>query len=200
MDAPERWRNFLSRAKFRFLRRVHRRGRRSLWSLSRIAVARAVAIGCFFGVIMPVAQIAFAIPVAIALRANLWITAMSTLVSNPVTMPFIYIYAYRAGSAVAPWSTGMADDAAMSELASERSLEISNWPEILFEWISQIAMPFMFGLLALASLASAIAYFTVRVAWQGIARSVPDRLRQCPCKDYSTSPPNMRSGSSRDRC
>ena len=60
----------------------HHFARGALWSFDRSSVARAVAIGLFFGVMTPVAQIVFATFAAIAFRANLLISAGSTLVSN----------------------------------------------------------------------------------------------------------------------
>lgn len=68
-----------------------------LWSTERGSVARAVAIGLFFGFLIPFAQILFAIAVAIVLRAHVAIAAAATLVTNPITFPPIYWAAYQLG-------------------------------------------------------------------------------------------------------
>ena len=62
----------------------------SLWHVNRRAVARGVAIGAFFGLMVPVAQIPAAAIASLLLRGNLWIAAVSTLVSNPFTYAPIY--------------------------------------------------------------------------------------------------------------
>lgn len=165
MEWPERWRAGVRYAKFRFLKRAHRRGRRSLWSLSRTGVARSVAIGSFFGILVPIAQLAFAIPVAIALRANLWVTAASTLISNPLSMPLIYYSAYRIGALLFPAEPGIADDMAATESARTHALEITLWPATLIHWTSEIAVPFMVGLLVLASMVACLGYFAVLFGW-----------------------------------
>src|SRR5690606_14445801 len=74
--------------------RLHEPG---LWHLNRRAVARGVAIGVFFGFMIPVAQIPAAAVGAFFARANLWVSAIATLVSNPFTYAPIYFAAYRLG-------------------------------------------------------------------------------------------------------
>ena len=74
--------------------RLHEPG---LWHLNRRAVARGVAIGVFFGFMIPVAQIPAAAIGAFLARANLWVSAIATLVSNPFTYAPIYYAAYRLG-------------------------------------------------------------------------------------------------------
>lgn len=158
------WRRRAKALRFRFLRRVHRRGKRSWWSLERTAVSRGVAVGLFFGILTPVAQIAFAVPTAIVLRGNVLVAALSTLLSNPFTLPFVYLLAFRIGSRLS--STGdNIDDIAASELAAEKTLTIAQWPAALAEWASGIALPFFCGLVLLASAGSLIGYVVVQAAW-----------------------------------
>src|SRR5690606_31116050 len=68
-----------------------------LWHMDRESVARAVAIGLFFGLLLPTFQFVFAIVSAIILRAHVAVAAASTLVTNPLTFPPIYWFAYRLG-------------------------------------------------------------------------------------------------------
>ena len=64
----------------RWLRPVaHRLDDESLWHFDRGSVARAVAIGLFFGFLVPVAQFLLAIAAAIALRGNIAIAAAATV-------------------------------------------------------------------------------------------------------------------------
>src|SRR5690606_6925327 len=71
-----------------------------LWHVNRNSVARGVAIGVFFGLMVPIAQIPAAAVAALILRANLWVSAIATLISNPFTYGPIYILAYRLGSSI----------------------------------------------------------------------------------------------------
>jgi len=83
----------------RWLRPIaHHFDNEHLWRMDRGSVARAVAIGLFFGLLIPVAQFLFAIATAIALRAHIAIAAASTLITNPFTFPPIYYAAYQLGS------------------------------------------------------------------------------------------------------
>ena len=64
-----------------------------LWHFNRRAVARGVAVGAFFGLMIPVAQIPAAAIASLLLRGNLWIAAVSTLISNPFTYAPLYYFA-----------------------------------------------------------------------------------------------------------
>lgn len=77
-------------------------GHPALWHWSRRSVALGGALGVFFGLLIPLAQIPAASAAAIVLRANLPIAAASTLVTNPVTFGPLYFAAYRLGH----WLTG----------------------------------------------------------------------------------------------
>ena len=72
-----------------------------LWHWSRRGVSMGVALGVFFGLLIPVAQIPFSIAAAVRLRANIPAAAASTLVTNPVTFGPVYYAAYQLGSCVA---------------------------------------------------------------------------------------------------
>jgi uncharacterized protein (DUF2062 family) len=67
----------------------------SLWRMTRRSVPRAVALGLFVAVIIPVMHTAIAAILAIPTRANVAIAAAFTLVVNPVTIPPLYYAAYR---------------------------------------------------------------------------------------------------------
>jgi uncharacterized protein (DUF2062 family) len=69
-----------------------------LWHATRGSVARAVAIGLFFGLMIPVLQFLFAIVTAIVMRAHVAIAAAATLITNPFTFAPIYWFAWWIGS------------------------------------------------------------------------------------------------------
>lgn len=71
-----------------------------LWHFSRRGIAIGLALGIFFGLLIPIAQIPFSAAFAVLLRANVPTAVASTLVTNPVTFGPIYFLAYRVGAAL----------------------------------------------------------------------------------------------------
>ena len=152
---------------------------RALWTAERDTVARGVAIGLFFGILIPVAQIFFAAIAAVALRANLAIAALTTLVTNPLTFPVVYYAAYRIGSILLPGNGAAVRDVEMSEEAAEQALEVTGWIPTLIDWATSVGPALATGLLILAIGAAGAGYLLVHVAW-GVAhlrrrRPPPDR-------------------------
>jgi hypothetical protein len=138
---------------------------RSLWSLDQRSVAVGVAIGLFFGILTPVAQIFFAAVAAVLLRANLAVAATSTLITNPFTFPFVYYAAYRVGSLLGVGG-GSAADVGLSQDAASHALEIGGWGFVLREWISSIGAPLAVGVMTLSVLAALLGYFLVHALWR----------------------------------
>lgn len=71
-----------------------------LWHMSRRGLALGFALGIFFGLLIPIAQIPLSAAAAMVLRANLPVAMASTLVTNPATFGPVYYAAWRVGSAV----------------------------------------------------------------------------------------------------
>lgn len=71
-----------------------------LWRLNRHGLALGVALGVFFGLLIPIAQIPLSATAAVALRAHVPAAVASTLVTNPVTFGPVYYVAWRLGSAI----------------------------------------------------------------------------------------------------
>jgi uncharacterized protein (DUF2062 family) len=130
----------------------------ALWRLTRRSVPRAVALGLFVGVIIPVMHTAIAALLAIPLRANIAITAAFTLFVNPLTIPIIYYEAYRIGS----WELHH-DATLVNPTAAERfSSELSR---ILF-WIHEASGPIALGVLTIAAGAALIGYIGSALVWR----------------------------------
>lgn len=143
----------------------HHFGKRSLWRFERAEVTRGVAIGLFFGVMTPVAQIVFATIAAIAVRANLLVAAASTLITNPVTFPFVYYGAFRIGVLVTGPSRELAEDVAESEEAASRALDVEDWFTTLADWTSSVGYPLLVGLFMLAVSLSLSGYLLTYAVW-----------------------------------
>lgn len=132
-----------------------------LWHVNRNSVARGAAIGMFFGLMVPVAQIPAAALAALALRANLWVAAIATLISNPFTYGPIYIFAYRLGSSILPprMATG-------ADLSDDHAVTTLQWLVDALHWLTGIGRPLVLGMLLMAVTAAVIGYFGVLLLWR----------------------------------
>lgn len=140
-----------------------------LWHVRRKGVALGLALGVFFGLMLPVAQIPGSAAAAVVLRANLPMAVASTLVTNPVTFGPIYYAAYRLGVAIL--GKEHADDpeatAALMEIHKEPDAS-AGWLERLHSWlttIGSIGKPLFLGLAILATVSSITVYFLVSEIW-----------------------------------
>lgn len=133
-----------------------------LWHINRNSVARGVAIGAFFGLMVPIAQIPAAAVVALTLRGNLWIAAMSTLISNPLTYGPLYLFAYKLGRTLLPAEsdTGLP----VAQLAQVTApLE---WMGDALHSLSVIGGPLLLGMALMAVTAAVVGYFGIQVFWR----------------------------------
>lgn len=127
-----------------------------LWHWSRRGVALGVALGLFFGLLLPTAQIPFSAVAAAAIRANLPAAAAGTLVSNPVTTPPIYFGAYKVGH----WLLGGEENIPIHKVDPS-----GGGADDLQAWIARIGPPLFLGLAVIAVLVSVAGYMLVSLAW-----------------------------------
>jgi uncharacterized protein (DUF2062 family) len=135
-----------------------------VWHFTRRGVALGVAVGVFFGLLVPVGQIAFAAAAAVVLRANLPVAAISTLVTNPFTFVPIYFAAYRLGH----WLLG--GDPVLTEEGLARTIEVDTW--WLRVWVDRmvnVGRPLVLGLCVFAVGLSAAGYLVVDQLWRLLA-------------------------------
>lgn len=130
-------------------------GHPQLWHWSRRGVALGVALGIFFGLLIPIAQIPFSVGAAVLLRANVPASAASTLVTNPVTFGPVYYAAYHLGS----WIYGDTPDEEPPK-HDEEDHHASLW-----ERISKLGLPLITGLAIMATLFGLISYFLISIIW-----------------------------------
>ncbi|MEN3976595.1 DUF2062 domain-containing protein [Emcibacter sp. SYSU 3D8] len=133
-----------------------------LWHLSRRGVALGCAIGVFFGLLIPVAQIPLSAAAALALRANLPAAVVSTLVSNPVTFGPIYYFAYRVGEAV----TGVKARPLTAETLTPKESGLGEWLRFWWHYLDTLGKPLITGLLLMAVVSSALTYALVSGLWR----------------------------------
>lgn len=150
----------------RWLRPVaHHIDNENLWRTDRHSVARAVAIGLFFGLMIPVAQFLFAIATAAALRSHVAIAAAATLISNPLTFPPIYWAAFKLGG----FLLGARDtDGAALRIESQTAelFEKQGFIEGIWGPIQSAGAPLLVGLAVMAVSAAVIGYALVWALWR----------------------------------
>jgi len=137
-----------------------------LWHIDRRGVALGLAIGLFFGLMIPVAQILFAALVAVVLRANLPVAAVSTLITNPFTFPPIYYAAYRLGSLLLGEVPSRITESDLDTSIETTVSGMAAYGEFLVDKVEQLGKPLLLGLLVMAVCASALAYAAVMLLWR----------------------------------
>lgn len=133
-----------------------------LWHVNRRGIALGLAIGVFFGLLMPVAQILFAAGGALLLRANIPAAVGSTLVTNPITFAPVYYAAYHLGA----WMLGHANvpvaEVDLDHVAARTVTGLALWMDRL----TTVGPPLALGLLTLAITLSVVMYFAVHWTWR----------------------------------
>lgn len=127
-----------------------------LWRWSRRGVALGAALGVFFGLLVPIAQIPLSVAAAVVLRANVPAAAASTLVSNPVTFAPIYVAAYRLGA----WVTGEPAQPVPAAALPEAP------PAGLWQRLAALGKPLLAGLAIMATLTGLASYALITLAWR----------------------------------
>lgn len=133
-----------------------------LWHMNRNSVARAFAIGLFCTWLPTPLQTVIAAVFAIYYRAHLPLSVALVFITNPITIPPMFYFAYKLGSMVL-------------------GLELEAVPMNLgWEWftttLGEIWQPLLFGCLMLGIISSALGYFSIHTIWRrSIKRRWKDR-------------------------
>lgn len=123
-----------------------------LWTLHRRNVSGAMAIGLFCAFFPIPGQMVIAAATAIITRVNLPLSVALVWLTNPITIPPVFYFAYLLGAR-------MLDTPPLD-------LEI----ELSLEWVSSnlalVWQPLLTGSLTLAILSSCIGFFGTRLLWR----------------------------------
>ena len=139
--------------------------RQELWHISRSSIARATGIGLFCAMVPLPGQMLVAVFVAIRLGANVPLAFSLIFVTNPLTMPVVYLAAYLMGS----WLLGMP----VIDVSSINWLDVTS-PELLKIW-----PPFLLGCLVLGALAAFFGYFIADGLWRmRLAQRISERAER----------------------
>lgn len=134
-----------------------------LWHVSRRGLAMGVALGIFFGLLIPVAQIPASAAVAVVLRANVPAAVASTLVTNPVTFGPVYYAAWRLGSALLGERVDAGQRPPRHDAAPAPADE--GWWQGLTRGLAGVGKPLVLGLAILACSIGLLTYFVISWAW-----------------------------------
>jgi uncharacterized protein len=145
-----------------------------LWHVSREGIALGAAIGGFFGLLAPIAQMPISAVAAIAFRANVPMAVANTFITNPFTFAPIYYCAYSLGLLL----TGADQTASVmpTSLAPSFLQDGAGWLKHWFDHIAGLGKPLFIGLFVLACGYSLFCYFAINWLWRVLAlRSWRDR-------------------------
>jgi uncharacterized protein len=146
-----------------------------LWHVSRRGVALGVAIGIFFGFLIPIAQIPVSAAAAVLLRANVPTAVASTLVTNPITFPPIYYAAWKVGGALLgedpskpppplPGTTDHGAGRGAPDVAPAVAGDEGWWAGAL-RHIGSVGRPLLLGLALFAVVGGLSVYGIIHLAW-----------------------------------
>ena len=135
-----------------------------LWHLNRRGLALGMALGLFFGLLIPLAQIPLSAAAAVVLRAHLPTAVASTLVTNPLTFGPVYYAAWMLGSALLGEPAGAPPDLPGPEAAAGNA-DGSAWQRAV-DFALGVGKPLLVGLGVMATGVGLATYFIVLAAWR----------------------------------
>jgi uncharacterized protein (DUF2062 family) len=146
----------------RWLRPVaHLLLRPALWRFTRRSVPRAVALGLFTGILVmvPVVQPLSAALLAIPFRANVPLSAGTTLLSNPLTTPLLVFAALWVGSTI----FGVHADPHTMVAMMRDGVPLNEW----IDWLLSSAAPaLLLGLVTISTVAAILGYGIAALGWR----------------------------------
>jgi uncharacterized protein len=123
----------------------------NLWHLTRRSISIAFAVGLFCAWIPTPTQMAFAAMGAIYFRANLPISVVLVWITNPITMPPLFYFAYRVGLSF------------MNLESPSATFQFS--VESIWSGLGDVWQPFLVGCLILGISCSVAGYHGIRYFW-----------------------------------
>lgn len=124
----------------------------NLWQLNRYCVSTAFSVGLFVAFVPIPFQMVLAAAIAILLRANLPISVILVWITNPLTMPPFFYFAFKVGAYILH--------------VPPRGFQF----ELSFAWLtngmSAIWQPFLLGCLVCGLSFGLIANLVIRLIWR----------------------------------
>lgn len=120
----------------------------NLWHLNRRSISMAFAVGLFFAWVPTPTQMAFAAAAAIYFRSHLPISVALVWVTNPLTMPPLFYFAYQIGL-----------DVLNQPQQGEFSLDA------VLSGLGDVWQPFLLGCAIMGVISSVVGYFGIQAFW-----------------------------------
>jgi len=137
----------------------------NLWHFNRRSISKAVAIGLFCTWLPFPFQSVFAATGALFFRANIAISVALVFITNPITIPPLFFFAYQLGN----WVLGRKSMSAPMEFTMQ-------W---ITQSLEQIWQPLFLGSFLLAAFSSMMGYLVVQLLWrQNIRQRVQVRANK----------------------
>lgn len=133
--------------------------RSDLWRFTRRSVPRGVALGVLVGVIIPLGQIFVAALLALPVRANVPVAALTTFITNPFTTPLFWLASYHIGSLILRIDATTYGQPVATALNQPH---VETW----MEWLTGAASITAFGLVVLAVVLAAVGYLASSIGWR----------------------------------
>lgn len=152
-----------------------------LWHANRRGIAMGLAIGLFFGLLAPVAQIPLSVVAGVWLRANLPTAIAATLVTNPLTFAPLYWLAFQTGA----FFLGHPMTAEVPQVIADRGIDViapaaqsglTAWIALWYDKVLAAGKPFALGMAIFAVVGSVLGYLLVSWSWR--IRTLRQRRRR----------------------
>ena len=139
----------------------------NLWHLNRRSVSGAFAVGLFMAFVPLPFQMLLAAGAAIVFGINLPLAVALVWISNPLTMPPMFYFAYRVG-------TWMLDIPA-------RPFEIEFTLHWFLQSLNEIGAPLLLGCLTCGVISAMLGYIGIRLFWRWyVAKRWRERRAHAP--------------------
>jgi len=137
---------------------AHRFLHSELWRFTRRSVPRGVALGMLAAFLVPVGQIFAAVFLALPVRANVPIAAITTFITNPLTYPFWIAAANQTGKFALQIDAMTSGQPINTHIQSE----FGQW----LSWLGREAGVTAFGFLIFAIVFAAVGYLVSSFGWR----------------------------------
>jgi uncharacterized protein (DUF2062 family) len=124
----------------------------NLWHLNRRSAAGAFGVGLFMAFVPLPSQMLLAAAAAIPLRVNLPLSVALVWITNPLTIPPMFYFAYWVGTLVLG--------------QPPQSIEFELTWECLVEGLGGIWQPLLLGSFICSVISATVGYFGVRALWR----------------------------------
>jgi uncharacterized protein (DUF2062 family) len=124
----------------------------NLWHLNRRSAAGAFGVGLFMAFVPLPSQMLLAAAAAIPLRVNLPLSVALVWITNPITIPPMFYFAYWVGTLI------------LGQPAQEIEMELT-W-QCLVDSLQGVWQPLLLGSFICATVSGLVGYFGVRALWR----------------------------------